>query len=189
MNKLIKSLIAFGIATGFASSATALTVSINPNSQSIGVGGQANYQIVASDLGSVVLAGFDAQINFDAAIAEALSATYGSLLGNNSGNQFTWIDNSVGYVYMLEVSDGPLISGAGDFVLGTFTLGGLAEGVTTLDFDTAFTSFTSEKGETIVSFTANSGSLTVTPDLGSSSSLLSLGLLGLGFARSRYNKA
>ncbi len=173
-----------------ARAAGAVALSLQPGTQTIGVGDPASVDLVVAGLGdfsSPSLGGFDADFSYDPAVVSALSVSFGSLLDLGILGSLRFSDLSVpGVIHLDEVS---LESGAdlnsaqpGSFTLATFAFEGLGPGISDIDF--AFAALSDELGGPLADFSLTGASIEVlrpigVPDSGATASLLLSSVLTL----------
>ena len=106
-------------------------LSIAPSTSTVSVGGTVTFDVNISDITNLSAYQFD--INFDPAVASAISTMEGSFLVSGGGFVPNLIDNVGGTVSVADTLIGPLsVSGTG--TLAIITMSGFAAGTTTLDF-------------------------------------------------------
>ncbi|MCI0538409.1 MAG: cohesin domain-containing protein [Verrucomicrobiales bacterium] len=191
MKRLNSILLACIAALGVVSQAAAqINISLQPSPQIIGVGDPASMELVISGLGnfsSPSLGAFDFDLSYDPAILSAVSLTFGTFLSPGILGSLQFSDLTLaGLMHLDEVSfESPtdLNDAQPDtFTLATLGFTGLAPGISSIDF--TFASLSDEQGQSLIGFSTTSGSIEVArrppvPDLGSTTSLLLLGIVGL----------
>lgn len=192
MKQLLSSLFTGIAALGLASHAVAdVSVFFQPNAQTIGVGNPASMDLVVSGLGNLSapsIGAFDFDLSYNAAIISAVSLTFGNFLdlGGLGSVQFSDL-TTAGAIHLGEVSfesSSDLNNAQPDtFMLATLGFTGLASGISSIDF--TFVSLSDETGQSFLGFSTRSGSIEVTgvPDVGSTASLLLLGIVSLSALR------
>jgi hypothetical protein len=186
--KSMKSMLLFiltALATGdFAYQARAISITLQPASQTIGVGGSTTLDLVISDLGnpgSSSLGGFDFDLTYNASVLSANSVVFGTFLNTASGFGFFTIDNTLGLLHLDEISletAAYLNANQPDsFTLATLNFGGLASGSSVVDF--SYAALSDEDANSLADFTTAGASITVNgaasvPDSGSMCSLLAV---------------
>ena len=198
MKRLLFTLATALCMAGWASQALAITISLTPSSQTIGVSGIAYLNLVISGLGSMAspsLGGFFIDLTYNSAIVSANSVAFGTGLGSSAQFSDT---RTAGQIHLDEVSfeDVATLNSTqlSSFTLATLGFTGIGLGTSSIDFDLTFSSLSDELGNSLT-FGTSPGSITVinaVPDSASSWSLLALGLLSLSVglkARSRAGRA
>jgi hypothetical protein len=165
----------------------AISITLEPSPQTIQVGDPDAMNLVVSGLGNLSapsLGAFDFDLSYNPAIISAVSLTFGShldlgILGSSRFSDLT----TPGAIHLDEVSfesSSDLNNAQPDtFTLATLNFTGLASGISSVGF--SFASLSDEQGQSLVGFSTTSGSIEVTgvPDVGSTASLLLLGILSL----------
>ena len=173
--------------------ARAFSISLQPSSQTIGVGGNTTLDVVVSGLGdhtSPSLGAFVFWFTYDNSILLANSVSFGSYLDLGSfvppSQDFDL--TSPGLIYLSETS---LESSAdlnaaqpSSFTLATIGFQGWAAGASAIELDLASSSLSDEFGTSSLPFDFTGANITV-PDGGATGSLLALALLGLWVIRTR----
>jgi hypothetical protein len=178
------------VALGLPSRGAAqISLTLEPSPQSISVGDSASMDLVVSGLGNLSapsLGGFDFDLTYDSTIISANSLTFGSFLDLGIGSlQFSDLATA-GAIHLDEVSfesSTDLNNTQPDsFTLATLGFTGLAAGISAIDF--SFASLSDEQAQSLTAFSTTGGTIEVTrltgiPDLGSTASLLLLGIVSL----------
>ena len=175
MQNIVKLLVGCVVAAGVILPASAaITLSLSPVSQTVGLGGSATYNVNVSglkgsaDYNGPALGGFNVQVDYNPSVASVQSTSFGNML-NLSGGDYQSADLSApGQIYLSEISFDSAASlelaQTGNFTLGTITLQGVAFGTSSLVFDTAGTSLSDENGNTLDLISTTSGSMAVVPE-------------------------
>lgn len=181
--------------------AGAVTLSIDPAFQNVGVGGTASVNLNISGLGSDndnTLGGFILDVGFDNSILAFDSAVFGPTLdlytdpsdpiyNNYSVDQFSPDTVSLYWVTFLDTAD--LIANQLDsFVLATLKFTGIGLGTSSLTFD--YIDLSNGDGTGSIFADGTAGSVTVAPVPEPSTWLLmAMGLVGLVGARRKFVKS
>jgi hypothetical protein len=178
-------------AVGIASPALAnISLSLEPGPQTINVGDPAVMDLVVSGLGnhaSPSLGAFSLDLSYNPAILSAVSLTFGNSLDLGVLGSLRFSDlSTAGAIHLEEVS---LESStdlnnaqASTFTLATLNFTSLAPGTSAIDFTSA--SLSDEQGTSLTGFLSKGGSIQVrgttpVPDVGSTASMLLLGLVSV----------
>lgn len=186
--KFLKLALAGAVSALCATAAQAeIVLSFTPAAQSIAVGGTASIDVSISGLGSEILSGFDLNFLWNSSILGQGTVDFtpacGALGPAASCTQDPTSPGNIGLFYFAVADDADLELGqANDFVLGTLTFTGLADGSTILglgadlDFERNFTGLGAE------SLSVTVGSACIAVGTGSCSTVPepeSYGLVGL----------
>jgi hypothetical protein len=196
MKSISKNLIVGLAAIAFTSEARAVvTLSLEPISQSIGVGNPAAVALIISgldDLASLSLGAFDIDLTYNSAVVTANSLSFGSGLdlGTFGSVRFSNL-GTPGLIHLDEVSleapDDLNAAQPDSFTLATFGFSGLSPGLSPLVFGA--TSLSDVNGNAIDAFAINTGLIEVkgsgVPDAGSTGLLLATGIGSLSLLRRR----
>ncbi len=177
-----------------SASAQAAVLSIDPVTQTVGVGHDVTLAVNISRLGDEVapsLGGFNIFLDFDPTILAFDSVVFGNQLDLGIEGSLTLVDDSnPGVLELFELSEESIsdldLSQPGAFTLARVTFQAIAAGVSDISFGLGpfgFGSFLSDALGDPIDFTAGSASVKVAEP--STLLLLGLGLAGLGFARRR----
>jgi hypothetical protein len=187
-------------ALGFASRAQAqIGVSLQPTPQVINVGDPASMDLVVSGLGNLSppsLGAFDFDLSYNPAILDAVSLTFGTFLDLGTLGSLRSSDLSVAGVIELdeisfETSADLNNAQPGAFTLATLGFNGVGPGISSIAF--TFASLSDEGGLSITAFSTTDGAIEVrrqigVPDVGSTASLLLLGIVSLLALRRSSNR-
>jgi len=190
MKKVLLVLLALGV-IGIWSSAPAFALQLDfvPSSQTIGLGGTAIVDIVATLAGATapeIVSAYDLDVAYDPSIVTAVALSFGNMLGGPSDSLQSAVGTS-GLVDLAELSflsDAALaaLQGTGPITLATLYFSGDNLGTSPLTFANYGDGFNDIKGannDPYLTPTLNSGSITVvTTGVPEPASLLML-LLGL----------
>jgi len=187
MKNMIKLLAGILAASVVLPATAAITLSISPASQTVGLGSMATYNLNisgldnSSDYTGPQLGAFGVQLDFDPAIASFQSVTYGTGLG---AGDYQWTDTAVaGQLWLSDAATAASLAGQpSSFTLATFTFQGVALGTTPLTIDLAASSLGDANALSLV-FGANSGSLTVVPEPGIYGGLAGVAAFGICLLR------
>lgn len=196
--KHLVTLLAAAVTAGITLPAAAqLTLSLNPVSQQNGVGGMITYNIDINglksnpDLNGPALGAFNVMLDYNASLASVQSVNFGALLSNSGPDSQMSDISTPGQIFLMEISfDSPAqleAAQSGSFVLGSFTLEGLAAGSAPITFDLANTSLSDENGNSLTLAGVNNGTITVVPEPGVCA-LASLGVAALVFQARRRTR-
>jgi hypothetical protein len=201
MKNKIRTIIMIGTAVwalGIASRAAAISISQQPSTQNIGVGGNAAVNIMVSGLGNLAspsVGAFDFHLSYDQTIVSASSVTFGTFLDLGAFGSIRSSDLSIpGSIQLDEVSlesAGALNAAQPDsFTLATLSFVGIAPGISPISFTSA--TLFDETGVGLANVAVAGGSITVTgttavPDSASTGQLLVLGLLGVAVLHRRIS--
>jgi hypothetical protein len=192
-NSLVKLVIGVAAVAAVCQAKAAISLSLQPSSQTINVGNSAAVDLVVSGLGNLTapsLGGFAVDLSFDPSILSGLSASFGTQLDLGVAGSVQFSDLSTpGLIHLdevsLELAADLNAAQPGSFILGTLNLTGVGGGLGALNFTSA--SLSDEEGQSL-SFTTSGGEIQVNgpsrvPDAGSTAALLLLGMLGLALPR------
>jgi hypothetical protein len=178
-------------AVGVGSKAlAAVSLSLEPSTQTINVGASAAMDLVISGLAdhaSPSLGAFDLDLKYDPAILSAVSLTFGSYLdlGVLGSSRFSDL-STVGIIHVDEVSfeDSIALNDAqpSTFTLTTLNFTGFAPGTSAVDL--SFASLSDELGQSLTDFSTMRGSILVSrvngvPDASSSALLFLFGVIAI----------
>ncbi|MCI0541908.1 MAG: cohesin domain-containing protein [Verrucomicrobiales bacterium] len=167
---LIRLLAVGAFALALAGRAHALSLTLQPSVQTIGVGDSATVDIIISGLGdfaSPSLGAFDFELSYDSSILSADLATFGTLLDAGiPGASLQFSDlTSPGTVRLHELSfhnpDELNTLQPGSFTLALLSFSGLSGGISAVDFSLA--DLSGESGESLLDFSTTAASIQVTP--------------------------
>jgi len=191
MKQLLSNLVAGVAALSVTSSAVAaISISLEPTPQTINAGAPATMDLVVSGLGNLStpsLGAFDFDLSYNPAIISAVSLTFGTDLGTPLESSRFFTLAPAGAIHLDEVSfksSSDLNNAQPDtFTLATLNFKGKAFGTSGIDF--SFASLSDEQGQSLVGFSTTGGSIAVqvVPDVGSTASLLLLGMVSLSALR------
>lgn len=184
MKKLLCCNLVLGLALlGHATPTLAISLSFVPPSQEVLVGDLVTVDVVASGLEAVVpeeiVSAYDLDVSYDPGILQALSVTFGSLLGFSLQNFDLSVPGVVDVAELSLESDTVLAALQPDsFILATLSFNAVGIGTSALEFvpDLIFGIDVKGRDAQVLSLTASSGSATVVPEPGT------LSLLGSGLA-------
>lgn len=187
MKRLVYSLLAAVSALGLATSASAISVGLQPSSPSIAPGGNVSLSIVISGLGNLAapsLGAFNLALSYNAAVLTATAVSFGNQLDLGGGSIQSTDLSTAGVVLLDEVSfeaSATLIASQPDtFTLATVSFTGVAGGVSPIAF--TLVDLSDELGQSLLA-EGVPGSVTVAsasvPDVASTCALMLLGCLSL----------
>ena len=187
MNMIKKSLLAVALSAALASPAWSASLSFNPSSTTLNVGGGVDVELLISGLDTQV-GFFDLAVNFDSSVLSLTSFSLGSNLGSLANlDSYDWSAGLIGLgkVNLSQVSMLNDLSGQPSaFSLGTLHFAGTAQGYSLLSYSNV--SLTDASGNTIAPVALNMTALTVAAVPEPETYAMLLGGLGLlGFARRR----
>lgn len=168
-------------------SAHAISLSITPTSQSVGLGDSASVDIVIADLGAEIVSAYDLDLLYDAAILDATDVVFGPHLGSplslTSENLST--AGVVDFSELSLLSDGVLNANQPDtFTLATVSFGTVGVGTSALTLvvnDDPLYNDVKGLGNGVLAFDAvGDGSITVTQDLYPTPEPATFSLFGVG---------
>ena len=136
-------MLAAGLLLAAVPASAVIIVSFAPSSTHINIGDDVNIDVSISGLAAEILSAVDINFLFSSGAAAWTVANFGSLnnalnLGNAGDSVFlfdTVLASDVGIQAYSLLLDAPLAAGQADsFLLGTFTMHGVADGVTNIAF-------------------------------------------------------
>jgi hypothetical protein len=139
MKKVLLALLVLGAITLFSSSpGHAIMIGFDPASQTIGVGGVATVDIVATLGAGEIVSGYDLDIGFDPSIVSANSVTFSdTYLGSGFFADVQFYSNYIDITQLSVLSDADLAAlqqTPGQITLATLTFNGDFIGTSPLDF-------------------------------------------------------
>ncbi len=182
-----------------SSASAAISLSLEPSSQTIDLGGSASIDLVISGLGdhtspSLGAFGFfDFDLSYDAAILTAVSVSFGNHLDLGIAGSIRNSDlTTPGAVQLDELSleSEAALNAAqpSSFTRATLSFKGVGVGLGTVNITGG--SLSDETGLTSLPFTASNGQIQVVPEVGTSlAGLFLAGMLGVEWLRRRVSTA
>jgi hypothetical protein len=207
---LLAGLLALGLGVA-ATASQAIAISFAPSAQTRLLGQTASVDIVVRDLAAdqQVVSGYDLDVLYDASILNLLSVTFGSGLGAGTLDSIFGYVPGTGRIDLFETSfltDSMLaaLQGGNPLVLATLNFTGIGVGISPLIFDAQTApgilltgrldpnSDPSFPAPTVLTVTAEDGSITIINDGGSvpepgTLAMLLLGLAGIAGLRRKMN--
>jgi hypothetical protein len=174
-----------------------IIVSLEPDSQSIGVGSPVSMDLVVSGLGdhaSPSLGGFDFTLSYNLAVLSAASLSFGNYLNLGILGSLQNSDLSTpGIIHLDEISfesaSALQANQPSSFTLATLGFSGAGGGISAVNVTSG--SLSDETGQVSLQFLTKAGQVEVSgaaasiPDTGSSGCLLALGLVSLFVVRQK----
>jgi hypothetical protein len=201
MKKIIKFLAGLALAGMVLPASAQIDLSLSPASQTVGLGGDATYNVIISglkgsaDYNGPVVGGFDIVLDYNPAIASVQSVSFTSLLNVDAGGDFPSSDlgaTTPGQLVLEDISGGSVAAleaaQGKSFTLASFTLQGINLGVTALTFDPT-TSLSDENANTLDLINATGGSLSVIPEPGLYGGLAGVAACGVCVLRRKSQTA
>lgn len=164
-----------------SSNSFAVLLDIEPSTQAISVGGQANVDVYARSLGSDRIGAFDIDLSFDSSLLGFNDVIFGTSLGDPILDTFTTVTTStVDQIGVAQISLLFSLSGlqdGSDFLLFSLAFDGLSEGLSPVSIDSALIS--DELGSAVGVDIGQSASVLVEPRAVPEPGILLLFAIGL----------